>query len=500
MEEQEKCILRVDNITKTYPGVKALDNVSLEFRKGEVHALIGENGAGKSTMIKVIAGAVHADSGTITVNGKKYESMNVKQAKDCGIQVIYQEFANVRTLSAAENVFLGEKTSNGMFVNSKEQERRAKELFDSLGVDIDPKAIVGTMSPARQQIIEIAKAVSKNAKVIIMDEPTAPLTVSEVQLLFRIIRDLKDKGVTIIYISHRLEELFAIGDRISVMRDGQYVGTRNVNEVDQQQLISMMVGRELIQTCPPRNAEKGEEILRVEHLSGNGVTDVTFSLHRGEVLGFGGLVGAGRTELMQVIFGACPKDSGEIYINGQRVEINHPSQAIQNGIGLVPEDRKAQGAFLNQTIQWNSSINNIKNISKLSFVNESKEREIAQDYEQKFNIKTPSLKQLVVNLSGGNQQKVVLAKTMAANSEVIIFDEPTRGIDVGAKQEIYTLINELVEKGKAVLLVSSDMPELLGMCDRVLVMAEGRQAGIVDKKDFTQEHILTLASSQPEAV
>lgn len=347
------------------------------------------------------------------------------------------------------------------------------------------------------QIVEIAKSVSKNAKILIMDEPTAPLTVDEVKLLFKIIRDLKAQGVTIIYISHRLEELFEIGDRISVMRDGKYVCTMDVKDATQQKLIAAMVGREVSQTCPARsNVIIGEELLRLEHVCGNGDTDINFTLHKGEVLGFGGLVGAGRTELMEVIYGAQPLESGQIYYKGQPVKIDSPRKGIKTGIGLVPEDRKGKGLFLDKGVAWNSTINCLDRFANGTFglVRTKEVEKEAEKYQKAFNIKTPSLNQLVMNLSGGNQQKVVLAKTMAADAEVIIFDEPTRGIDVGAKQEIYNLMNELAAQGKGILMVSSDMPELLGMCDRIVVISEGRQTGIVDKEDFSQETILSMAS------
>ena len=372
-----------------------------------------------------------------------------------------------------------------------------RDRFQRLGVELDPDQIVGTMSPAQMQIVEIAKSVSKNAKILIMDEPTAPLTVDEVKLLFKIIRDLKAQGVTIIYISHRLEELFEIGDRISVMRDGKYVCTMDVKDATQQKLIAAMVGREVSQTCPARsNVIIGEELLRLEHVCGNGDTDINFTLHKGEVLGFGGLVGAGRTELMEVIYGAQPLESGQIYYKGQPVKIDSPRKGIKTGIGLVPEDRKGKGLFLDKNVAWNSTINCLDRFAKGTFglVRTKEVEKEAEKYQKAFNIKTPSLNQLVMNLSGGNQQKVVLAKTMAADAEVIIFDEPTRGIDVGAKQEIYNLMNELAAQGKGILMVSSDMPELLGMCDRIVVISEGRQTGIVDKEDFSQETILSLAS------
>lgn len=493
-----KTILSVRNITKDYPGVRAIDHLSFDVEEGEVHALIGENGAGKSTLIKTLSGAITPTSGTIIVNGKEYSEMNPKLAKNEGIGVIYQEFTLVPGISAAENVFLGEKTSKGIFVNIKERERRAKELFDGMHVDIDVSKPVRDLSPACQQIVEIAKAVSKNVKILIMDEPTAPLTVSEVETLFRVVRDLKKKGVTIIYISHRLEELFEIADRVTVMRDGAYVGTEKIEDIDRPKLIAMMAGRELKESYPSRRVEVGGEVLRVENLCGNGDKDISFTLHQGEILGFAGLVGAGRTELMRVIYGADALESGRIFVHGEEVHIRSCSDAIKNGIGYIPEDRKAHGVFLPMAIRWNTVINNLKAFSNGLFVDTKKENAAAKEYQEKFKIKTPSLEQKVKNLSGGNQQKVVLAKTLAANSEIVIFDEPTRGIDVGAKQEIYKLMNELVENGKSILMVSSDMPELLGMSDRVVVIYEGEKTGEVSKAEFDQNYILDLASGGKE--
>lgn len=489
-----KTILSVRDIVKEYPGVRAIDHLSFDVEEGEVHALIGENGAGKSTLIKTLSGAITPTSGSIIINGKEFSSMTPKLSKEQGIAVIYQEFTLVPGISAAENVFLGEKTTKGVFVDIKDRERRAKELFDQMGVEIDVSKPVRNLSPACQQIVEIAKAVSKEVKILIMDEPTAPLTVNEVDTLFKIVRDLKKRGVTIIFISHRLEELFEIADRVTVMRDGAYVGTKKMDEIDRSTLIAMMAGRELKESYPSRKVSLGEEVLRVENLYGNGDKDISFKLHKGEILGFAGLVGAGRTELMRVIYGANPIESGKIFVHGKEVQIKSCNDAIQIGIGYIPEDRKAQGVFLPMTIKWNTVINNLKAFSNGIFVDRKKENDAAADYQKKFGIKTPSLEQRVRNLSGGNQQKVVIAKTLAANSEIIIFDEPTRGIDVGAKQEIYKLMNELVESGKSIIMVSSDMPELLGMSDRIVVIYEGVKTGEVAKAEFDQNYILDLAS------
>ncbi len=485
---------RVDEIVKTYPGVTAIDHVSFSVRQGEIHALIGENGAGKSTLIKILSGAITPDSGKITFFGKEYSSMTPKLSQSLGVQVIYQEFTSIPTLSAAENVFLGEKTSDGMFVDMKDREERARKLFQELHVNVDPSAKVRDLSPASKQIVEIAKAVHKNVKLLIMDEPTAPLTSSEVDVLFSIVRKLKSQGVTIIFISHRLEELFEIADRITVMRDACYIGTKDIKDVTRNELITMMAGRELKETYPTRSCEIGEEMLRVEHLYGNGDQDISFTLHKGEILGFAGLVGSGRTELMRVIYGAEPAEKGKIFIEGQETKIRSCHDAIEKGIGLIPEDRKTQGVFLNHSIEWNTAINAIKSLSNLCFVNGAAVKKAAENYRDKFAIKTPSLDQKVKNLSGGNQQKVVLAKTLAANCKIIIFDEPTRGIDVEAKQEIYKLMNDLAEQGNAILMVSSDMPELIGMSDRIMVMCENHLGGEVPREKFDQNYILDLAS------
>lgn len=491
----EKTILKIEGLCKYYPGVKAIDGLTMEFREGEVHALLGENGAGKSTLIKCIAGAIRPDAGTIEIDGEKFSHLLPQQAKDLGVQVIYQEFNLVPQMSCAENVFLNERTSK-LIVNDRERAQRAKKIFDDLGVNVNPNRAVGTYTPAYMQIVEIAKAVSRNVKILIMDEPTAPLTVNEVSLLMDIVRKLKAKGVTIIYISHRLEELFEIGDRVSIMRDGQYIKTLNIKDTCRKELVDLMVGRELTESYPSRKVDLGEEVLRVEHLTGNGVEDINFSLKKGEILGFGGLVGAGRTELMNVIYGADKLKSGTIYLSGKPVHFRDTADALAKGIGMIPEDRKRTGVFLKMSIRWNSVICALKSISHLGIVNTKKEKEIADYYIKRLKIRTPSPEQLAGNLSGGNQQKVVLAKAMAAQSQILIFDEPTRGVDVGAKQEIYQLMNQLVEEGHSILMVSSDMPELLGMSDRIVVICEGRQAGIVPKAEFSQARILELASGE----
>jgi ribose transport system ATP-binding protein len=487
-------VLSLKDITKKYPGVLALNNVSLDFFEGEVHALLGENGAGKSTLIKAVAGAIDLDGGVIHVNQREYIKMTPHLSRSLGIEVIYQEFNLIPTMSVAENIFLGDRTGKSPLVDFGSMKIKAREIFKLFNVDIDPDTLVQDLSPAMQQIVEIAKAVSKNVKILIMDEPSAPLSVSEVEHMFEIIRHLKQRGVTVIYISHRLEEVFRISDRVTVMRDGRYVATKLTKDTNRKELISLMVGRELKENYPSRLNPPGEIALEVKNLSGNGDKDISFSVRKGEILGISGLVGAGRTELAMLLFGAAPIEAGEIWVEGKLVQIQSPQDAIQKGIGLLTEDRKGKGLFLEMGVGWNISFPIIRKLSKYGVVDTKTENEIAEKYKQRINIKTPSLMQRVINLSGGNQQKVVLAKSLAAESDILIFDEPTRGIDVGAKQEIYNLMRELANSGIAIIMISSDMEELLGMSDRIIVLSEGGLAGEVMKEQFSQDYILDLAS------
>jgi ABC-type sugar transport system ATPase subunit len=489
-----KIVLSLENITKKYPGVLALNNVSMSFLEGEVHALLGENGAGKSTLIKAVAGAINLDGGIIHVGGQDHQQMTPHLSRSLGIEVIYQEFNLVPPMSVAENIFLGDKVRDKFLVDYKAMKTKARDIFKLFNVDINPDAMVQDLPPAKQQIVEIAKAVSKNVKILIMDEPSAPLSVSEVEHMFEIIRRLKQEGVTVIYISHRLEEVFRISDRVTIMRDGRYVATRLTKETNRKELINLMVGRELKESYPARTNPPGEIALEVKNLSGNGDRDISFSVRKGEILGISGLVGAGRTELAMLLFGAVPSESGEMLIDGRPVQIKSPQDAIQKGVGLLTEDRKGQGLFLEMGVGWNISFPIIRKLSKYGVVNTRTETEIAKKYKERMNIKTPSLEQRVINLSGGNQQKVVLAKALAAESDILIFDEPTRGIDVGAKQEIYQLMTELANNGNAILMISSDMEELLGMSDRIIVLSEGKLAGEVMKEQFSQDYILDLAS------
>jgi ribose transport system ATP-binding protein len=487
-------VLSLKDITKKYPGVLALDRVSLDFLEGEVHALLGENGAGKSTLIKAVAGAIDLDGGLITVNGVEHPKMTPHISRGLGIEVIYQEFNLVPTMSVAENIFLGDRNTKSILVDFKTMKTKTREIFSLFSVDINPDAMVQDLPPAKQQIVEIAKAVSKNVKILIMDEPSAPLSVAEVEHMFDIIRHLKQRGVSVIYISHRLEEVFRISDRVTVMRDGQYVATKLTKDTNRKELIGLMVGRELKESYPVQSNPPGEIALEVKNLTGFGDKDISFSVRKGEILGISGLVGAGRTELAMLLFGAEPIESGEIWVEGKPVQIQSPQDAIQNGIGLLTEDRKGKGLFLEMGVGWNISFPIIRRLSEYGIVKTKTENEIAEKYKQRINIKTPNLMQRVINLSGGNQQKVVLAKSLAAESDILIFDEPTRGIDVGAKQEIYHLMRELANNGIAILMISSEMEELLGMSDRIIVLSEGKLAGEVQREQFSQDYILDLAS------
>ncbi|MEG1515924.1 MAG: sugar ABC transporter ATP-binding protein [Clostridia bacterium] len=488
--------LKMTNICKAYPGVKALDNVGFELRRGEVHALLGENGAGKSTLCKIIAGAEEKDSGEYYLLGEKINTITPLSAKESGISMIYQEFTLIPYLKVYENLFLGKELSSGIKTNKKEMIRRAMDVFKRFDIEIDPEKPVCDLTNAYKQLVEIAKAVLENAKVLIMDEPTAPLGNHEVAALFRLIRVLKAEGVSIIYISHRLEELFEVSDRITVMRDGKYIDTLETSQTNRNQLVKMMVGRELTEEYPRRKIEIGNTVLRVEHLSTveTKIKDVSFSLRHGEILGFAGLVGAGRTEIMRALFGADSKSNGDIFIRGKRVSITKPLDAIQHGISLVPEDRKSQGVSLTMTIRENISLVKLKDLQGLLRISRKQERRLVDEYIRSMTIKTPSMEQLVKNLSGGNQQKVAVAKWLATQSDIIILDEPTRGIDVGAKYEIYLLMNELVKMGKSLIMISSEMPELIGMSDRILVMHQGELMGELRSDEVSQESILKMAS------
>lgn len=489
-------IVSMHNIVKTFPGVKALDNVHFELRSGEVMALLGENGAGKSTLMKIMSGVYTRDSGTMELFGKEYGDLSPKMAQEIGVAIIHQELNMCRHLTVAENMFLGREKVNGIILKDREMEAEAAKWLGELKVDIDPGEIVGNLPVSKQQMVEIAKALSINAKILIMDEPTSALTAKEIDELFRIIHDLKAKGCGIVYISHRLEELQHIVDRVTIMRDGQYITDGVFKEMTMDQIIANMVGREIKEQFPRVECKKGKKIFEVKNLNaGKLVRDINFELYEGEIVGFAGLMGAGRTETTRAIFGVDPKTSGEIILDGKEVKINCPMDAIQAGIVLAPEDRKKDGLCTKLSIRHNLALPNLDIIcGKSGVINSKKEDDLCDTAVKNLLIKTPSVEVNAGNLSGGNQQKVVVGKWLARDSRVVIFDEPTRGIDVGAKVEIYNLMNKLKQEGIAVMFVSSEMPECLGIADRVIVMCDGRITGEVMARETTQNEVLKLAT------
>ena len=488
-------ILQLQNITKKYPGVVALNDVSLDVIKGEVHALVGENGAGKSTLIKTCTGAVVPDQGKVIIEGREFSSLTPTSSKENGIAVIYQEFNLVGELSVAENIFLGRAIRKGVVIDNKAMVKESAAIFKQFEINIDPNALVSTLTVGYQQLVEIAKAISEKANLLIMDEPSAPLTQTEAEHLYEMVEKLKASGVTIIYISHRMEEMFRLTDRITVMRDGAKIATLNTRDTNVEALVKLMVGRELKETYPVRkDCISDEVLLDVQKVTGNGIHDVSFQIRKGEVLGFAGLIGAGRTELAQLLFGVVRKTGGRVLLNGKETNPKSPRDAIDSGIALVPEDRKRQGALMEVDIRGNISMAVLEKISKFFMVNRTEENRIANYYKEAIRIKTPNLEQKIRNLSGGNQQKVIIARWLASEPNLVIFDEPTRGIDVGAKSEIYGLVNALVESGKAVLMISSEMEEVMGMSDRIIVLREGRISGMLNKQQFNQETIMSFAS------
>lgn len=494
----QPALLEMKNICKSFPGVKALDNVSLTVRPGTVHALMGENGAGKSTLMKCLFGIYSKDSGTITLEGKEVNFKNSKEAMENGVAMVHQELNQALTRTVTDNLWLGRYPKvGGIMVSESIMRKRTKEIFDQLEVHVDPKAIMSTMPVSQRQMVEIAKAVSYNAKVIVFDEPTSSLTETEVEHLFRIINMLRDKGCGIIYISHKMEEILRISDDVTIMRDGQYVATRPASELTMDEIIRLMVGRELTNRFPPKTNVPGESILEVEHLSGKytRLKDASFQLRAGEILGIAGLDGSGRTEVLENLFGSMTKGGGTIRLHGKEIKNRNPRESIKNGFALLTEERRATGIFGIRDILDNTVISNLKSylIGGIC-LSDKKMREDTDWAIQAMRIKTPSQKTQIRSLSGGNQQKVIIGRWLLTKPEVLLLDEPTRGIDVGAKYEIYELIINLAKEGKGVIMVSSEMPELLGVCDRILVMSGGQLAGEVDAKNTSQEEILTLAA------
>lgn len=487
-------------IVKSFPGVRALKGVELDLRPGEVHALLGENGAGKSTLIKVLGGAHRPDEGSIEIDGQSVEIASPADSQRAGVGIIYQEFNLVPAMTARENIFLGQEGSKVGILPVREERRKARELFKRLGVDLDPESLVRRLTVAQQQVVEIAKALLLESRIIVMDEPSAALSPREVEGLFRIIRELKSQGIGIVYVSHRLDEIFEICDRATIFRDGEHIATQPISELTRESIIELMVGRKLENEFPHRESTSTEksnigEGLTVSNLNrGSEVQDVSFSVRRGEIVALTGLVGAGRTEAVRLIFGADQRDSGSVKLDGRELTIRNPRDAIRAGICLLTEDRKHQGLVLNRSVLENFGLPNLLSFSNGGLINRRRERAAFDRYVDQLRIRVSGPEQRAANLSGGNQQKVVLAKWLERNAEVVIFDEPTRGIDVGAKYEIYLLMQQLAADGKAVLMISSELPEVLGMADRIIVMHEGRVTGeITDVESATQEDIMNLA-------
>ncbi|RCW69805.1 sugar ABC transporter ATP-binding protein [Saliterribacillus persicus] len=496
-------ILELNGITKEFPGVKALDNVQFELKTGEIHALMGENGAGKSTFIKVITGVHQPNEGRIKLEGEEITFQGPKDANAKGIAAIYQHVTNYPDLSITENIYMGHEKINKKtrMINWKEMHQDAKKLLESLGSKLDPKTEMSVLSVAQQQIVEIAKALSSNAKIIIMDEPTAALTHRESEELYKITERLRDEGVSIIFISHRFEDMYRLADRVTVFRDSQYIGTWNVVDITNDDLIVAMVGREIKQLFPDKTNIIKEEVLRLEKLGQIGrFKDISINLHRGEILGITGLVGAGRSELCQAMFGIEPYDEGAMYFEGTRISIDNPTDAIKLGIGYLPEDRQAQSLILQWEIKQNITLASLAQYSKNGWLNEKKEREIAKELAEKVDVKTNSVFSLASSLSGGNQQKVSVAKLLTTDLKVIIFDEPTKGVDIGAKSAIYQIIVDLASSGYGIIMVSSEMPEVLGLSDRIAVMCEGRLTKVMGNEEATQEKILEAAMTKEMAV
>ncbi|MDU6306109.1 MAG: sugar ABC transporter ATP-binding protein [Clostridium sp.] len=490
---EDRYRVRMEGIRKSFGGVKALNGVSLAVKPGEIHALVGENGAGKSTLMKILSGAYQKDEGSIEIDGVPVEIGSPRRGKELGVGIIYQEFELAGDLSVAENIFLNRLSSGGL-IDWKRLYEKAEAVLHSLNFDINVKSRVQDLSVAYQQVVEIAKVLSQNAKILILDEPTAVLSPKETAALFETLNKLRSEGVSIIYISHRMEEIFQIADSITIMRDGEVTGTGRRDQMEMNQVIELMIGRKLSTMFPPRAVEMGEEILRVEELEGEAFRRISFSVRRGEVLGISGLVGSGRSEIVRAIFGADRKKSGKVYLNGQEVTIHSPKDAVRLGIGLIPENRKEQGLVLDFAIKHNITMPNIRSVRGfLGVIRQGQENRLAQSLVEKLTVKTDSIDAAVHQLSGGNQQKVVLAKWFNTDSQVIIFDEPTRGVDVGAKIEIYNLINEFAKRNLGVIIISSELNEIIGMCDRTIVIDNGEKKGELKKEELSELNIMKLA-------
>lgn len=493
--DNNSIVLKMENITKTFPGVIALEDVSIELYKGEVLGILGENGAGKSTLIKILAGNYIKDSGSIFVNGEKFEIKNPSEAMISGIRVIYQELNTLNNLTVAENIFIGEQLVKGPFkiVDWKAMTRKAAEILDSLNVSLDPNSVIGDLSISEKQIVEIAKAISKDAKILVMDEPTAALSEEETQSLFKIIATLKLRGVSIIYISHRLKEIFQITDRVVVLRDGKKVQSMKTKDTSANELVALMVGRDIKEMYPKREVPIGDTVMEVKNLYAEGFTDISFTLKKGEILGIFGLLGSGRTSLVKALFGANKVKSGEIIINNEKINIKSPRIARDEKMGLVPLDRKIEGLALHMGVKENITLANIDDLGKGFLLKRNIEKIKAQKWIEEMGIKTPTMDQEVNSLSGGNQQKVVLAKWLESGSKIIILNEPTRGIDVGAKIEIYKLMQNLCEKGSAIIMISSELPEILSIADRILVMSKGKITAQYSRREASEENLLQSA-------
>jgi len=487
-------ILTLKNITKEFPGVKALDDVTINIERGTIHGLVGENGAGKSTLIKVLAGIYQPNKGEIILDGKPCRFNSPIEARRAGISVVHQEIKLAEPLSVAENMFLGNVQLKNGLVDWKGMRRRAREIVEDLGMDIDINAQVSSLTVAKKQIVEIMHAINNNSRILIMDEPSAVLTDRELEVMFRIVKQLRDEGITIIYISHRLDEIFGLCSNVSVLRDGCHIDTIPVASVDRQGLINMMVGREMGQEYPKEVGNVGGTILEVKNLSRGILQDISFEVKSGEVFGISGLVGAGRTELARAILGIDKPESGEVYVRGKKVHYRTFADAIRDGLGLIPEDRKLQGLVQIMSVKRNTTLVNMKRVLRAGVISSSLEEKLSKEYADKLHVVTPSMETEVQYLSGGNQQKVVIAKWLFQNSEILFLDEPTRGIDVGAKAEIYRLINRMAKEGKTIIMISSEMPELLGLCDRIMVMHEGHKMGELNAAEATQAKIMALCS------